>query len=38
MKERWTVTALSNFGRVRLSQHFYMRDFLFPTSRLCMAF
>lgn len=25
----WTVSTLDNFGRTRLSQHFYMRDFLF---------
>ncbi|WP_157215933.1 hypothetical protein [Flavisphingomonas formosensis] len=29
MKSPTTVAALSDFGRVRLSQHFYMRDFLF---------
>ncbi|MDR6851751.1 hypothetical protein J2Y54_001244 [Sphingomonas sp. BE123] len=25
----WTVESLNAFGRTRLSQHFYMRDFLF---------
>jgi hypothetical protein len=29
MKKPESVHALDNFGRVRLSQHFYMRDFLF---------
>jgi hypothetical protein len=29
MKPPRTVAALNEFGRVRLSQHFYMRDFLF---------
>lgn len=29
MKAPKTVAALSDFGRIRLSQHFYMRDFLF---------
>ena len=29
MKPPRTVTALNDFGRIRLSQHFYMRDFLF---------
>lgn len=29
MKAPKTVAALSEFGRIRLSQHFYMRDFLF---------
>jgi hypothetical protein len=29
MKRPMSVTALNDFGRVRLSQHFYMRDFLF---------
>ncbi len=29
MKPPRTVAALNDFGRVRLSQHFYMRDFLF---------
>jgi len=26
---QWTVATLNDFGRARLSQHFYMRDFLF---------
>ncbi|MCL9982948.1 MAG: hypothetical protein NBV60_07315 [Erythrobacter sp.] len=29
MKPPRTVSALNDFGRVRLSQHFYMRDFLY---------
>jgi hypothetical protein len=29
MKAPKTVAALNDFGRIRLSQHFYMRDFLF---------
>jgi hypothetical protein len=29
MKSPRTVAALNDFGRIRLSQHFYMRDFLF---------
>lgn len=29
MKAPKTVDALNKFGRVRLSEHFYMRDFLF---------
>lgn len=29
MKKPVTVAALNDFGRIRLSQHFYMRDFLF---------
>lgn len=29
MKPPRTVAALNEFGRIRLSQHFYMRDFLF---------
>src|SRR5258708_789647 len=29
MKAPRTVEALNDFGRIRLSRHFYMRDFLF---------
>ena len=29
MKAPTTVAALNDFGRIRLSRHFYMRDFLF---------
>lgn len=29
MKQQTTVTALSDFGRIRLSKSFFMRDFLF---------
>lgn len=29
MKSPRSVAALNDFGRIRLSQHFYMRDFLF---------
>ena len=28
--EKWTMRDLEDFGRIRLSCHFFMRDMLYP--------